>query len=158
MEYSRDGVSVRPVTEKDLIYVANHMREDDRLEAMASDGSGPMQALSYSCAHSSECYTVDYKGIPAAIFGIVPPSLIGYGACIWALTTNDVCKFPRGYVKVTRFVFNEFLTRYPFLCNWVDARYKTAIKWLKLCGAKLSDASPYGPLNMPFNFFLIEKE
>jgi hypothetical protein len=41
--------------------------------------------------------------------------------------------------------------------NWVDARNRLAIRWLRWCGFEIEAPAPYGPHELPFCRFSMKE-
>jgi hypothetical protein len=158
MHWEYLNAKIRPTELIDIEYVARHMRDEDVEEVKAAKGFTPLQAVAYSYKQSTDCNTLTYHGVPAAIFGITPDTMIGDRASIWSLTTPEVEKMPRSFLLATWFVINEYLNTYSELYNFVDDRYKKTLGWLAHCGAKIEDPKPFGISGMPFCYFRFNKE
>ena len=64
-------IEIRPSTGEDSVYLAQHLREADKAEVMASCGSGPLEAVESSRLASKSCFPVLFKGHPALIIGVL---------------------------------------------------------------------------------------
>lgn len=152
------AIVIRPARPEDCVPVAACMRSEDRRE-VAVLGQTPYEALHESLSESSIVYTVVVKEQLAAMFGLMPLSVIGNHACIWLLTGEPVDEIaPITFVRLSRQMINQFLQLYPVLENWVDARYTQAIKWLRLCGAHFDASREIGPERITFRHFAIRRQ
>lgn len=80
-------------TDKDIEYVAAHLRQDNRQELAALYGAGhELDVLKRSVRYSEliGCFYVD--GIPAAIYGVRSPAAICSVKCVWLLMTDETLK------------------------------------------------------------------
>lgn len=151
-------LSIRSAHPDDCAPIAACMRADDRRE-VAVLGQTPYEALHESLTESSITYTVLTDGEPAAMFGLMPLSVIGNHACIWLLTSDLVDSIASiTFVRMSRHIISQFLDLYPVLENWVDARYMQAIKWLTLCGAHFDASREIGPERITFRHFAIRRQ
>jgi len=151
-------LTIQPAHPDDCAPIAACMRTDDRRE-VAVLGQTPTEALQESLAESSLVYTVLVEGQPAAMFGLMPLSVIGNHACIWMLTGDPIADIaPITFVRESRQIINRFLDLYPVLENWVDTRYTQAIKWLTLCGAHFDETREFGPERIAFRHFTIGRQ
>lgn len=151
--YDKNGIVVRDSAIDDAIAIAWRLRTSDAQEVYASHHHTPKDALVLSYTASDPCFTVEIKGVPAAMFGAVPEGLLSDRATIWMLSTDDIFKVRKSLVKECRNFIKIMLERYYLLENYVDARNTLSIKWLEWCGAVIEDAKPYGKENLPFHYF-----
>lgn len=134
---------LRPATEADARYVAEHLREDDLRELTAA-GMDPLDALLFSFYGSDECITCLVEGKPALIFGVGAP-LLSDRASVWALGTDRCRRIPREMVRDGRLMVKALLSRFPVLENYCAARYKRSLRWLRLLGFTIGEPEVYGP-------------
>ncbi len=97
--------------------------------------------------------TLEYDGRIAAMFGVVRKTLLSRSGCIWLLGSDDIALMPKLFVRHTRLMVETFLTEYDLLENWVDARYEQSVKWLRICGARIDPAEPFGTEQALFHHF-----
>lgn len=133
---------VEPTAEA-AYYVANHLRPDDALEVWLSHHVAGPEAVLTSWAESSLCAAIETEdGEPAGMTGVV-------GDRIWMLGTPELtatkerrlhlCTKGRGWVK---HCIAEVGTP---LGNYVYAKNRMAIRWLKFLGFEVGVPQPYGP-------------
>lgn len=146
-------VSVREARFEDIALM--ELREPDRQEVLAL-GVEPQEALQLSLQNSTMAFTAFNNGNPLAMFGVAPVTILGDRAIVWLLTTNEVNKCKKTFAKYSRLFRDYFLQHYPILENYVDARYKTSINWLKWCGAEFGHTL-MTPSGIPFIHFTIKR-
>jgi len=151
-KFKQGNVSVVRATLEHAEYIGANLRAEDRAEIWASHHKTGPEALPDVWKRSDVCLTVLYKGVPAAMFGAVPFTLLA-GAGPWALGTDDVDKIKLIYARYSREFVELMLLKYSYLLNYADARNKVAIDWLRFCGFVLDEARPYGPDNVLFHRF-----
>lgn len=151
--HNKNGNVVRTTTSLDIEMMKKHLRASDVQEVWASHHHTPEKALELSFAVSELCLTVDVKGMPAVIFGITPQTLLDNSALVWMLATNRIRLIRKSFIKECRHYIDMMLIRYPILENYVDARNKLSIRWLKWCGAEIEEAAPYGVERLLFHHF-----
>lgn len=120
---------MRPVRDADCVYVASTLRQADRVE-VALFSVSPLDGLRLSVEASSESYTVEVNGTPAAIFGLAQT---GPTAAPWLLATDA---FPRAWVGVARKarrMVRVWSAAQP-LENWCDAENAVALRFLQWLG------------------------
>lgn len=133
--------------------VALAMREQDRLEVLAAEGRAPAEALVSALEASHRAWTVLVDGAPAAMLGVIPLGLLAEDFALWFLTTHVVARYPVTFLRVARRVVRELLMRHPHLFNYVDARYRGAVRLLECLGARIGEPAPFGPADLPFRRF-----
>jgi hypothetical protein len=151
-----DG-EIRPSVFHDVCEVAGKMREADRMEVWASSHHEPEEALLIGYRTSSVCRTALWRGEPVAMFGLVPETLLGGRAVVWLLGTDGVQRMGHCFARLSRWAIREMLQVYPLLFNYVDARYKASVDWLRWCGADVREPEPHGLDRLPFHFFTLER-
>jgi hypothetical protein len=151
--YHRENVIARDATVEDIAILKDSLRKSDINELWASHHITPEKALLTSYEKTTFCVTVEIDKEPIGMMGICPDTLIGNAACIWMLSSEKLDKVRRAFAKHSRKYIKILLNQYPLLYNWVDARNKQSIKWLRWCGAEIYEAMPYGVEQMPFYYF-----
>ena len=152
-----DGIiRVRESQLSDVEYLENRLRRSDVAELWAADHVTPKYALMESFDKSSHCFTIE-NGKPIAMFGVVPDERSQDVATAWLLA-SDVFKELNGRVaRESKRIIDFLLTKYSLIENFVDERNKDSIKWLRFCGADMSEPMEYGPDKMLFRYFCIRK-
>jgi hypothetical protein len=140
----------------DVVLIAGRMRQSDRDEIMASDGASPIEGLERGIDTSRLCHTVVFKGVPIAMFGVVPAE-DGSGS-LWLLGTDELDNLATCFGRTSRKIIRQLLEVYPHLFNYVDARNQKTIDWLTWCGAEFSEAKPYGVEKRMFKRFDFKKK
>lgn len=150
------SVLFRKATDEDIRFVGERLREADRQEVIAL-GADPAFAVRCSTLFSDEAYTGLIDGEPSMIFGVGQP-ILGDTASVWALGTDNCSRHPREMLKFGKLLVQDFLTRYPRMENWCDARYEAAIRWLRKIGFTVSEPVPYGEKEALFCRLSVSKE
>lgn len=143
-------------TDADLQHIANHLRAADRLELTATHGDDldVLAALWVAVRSSDEVHVaVTAWGEPIAVFGVAPVSLLGGIGCPWMLGTDAMSGFARAVVTLSRAHVARWGLRYPLQFNYVDARNRQSIAWLRRTGFSIQPAAPYGLAGEPFHRF-----
>ena len=148
---------VRKARQSDIEIISDNMRQSDIDELWASDHIKPKEALERSYKDSSICFTIDYKGNPIGMFGVVPYTTIQDWGSIWLLATNDLCHVNRQLIRRSKYFIQILLRYFTHLENHVSCENIASIKWLAFCGAKLNPPEPYGPDNKMFQRFVFEQ-
>lgn len=141
------SVDVRfsPATAADVRAIVPRMREDDRREVVALGETVETAVLLAVTLSAGDAWLVTFDGEPAAIFGVVPCSLLMGHAVPWLLTTPVIDRFPKTFYKVSRTVLAQLRERYSLLGNMIDVRYKKSLRWARRLGFTVKDPKPQGP-------------
>lgn len=147
------GIVIRKSVLNDVHVIAKEMRQSDRQEIWASHRQVPLQALLLGINRSIVCSTVEFKGKPVAMFGVVQDPLTSYRGVVWMLATNALDRMWLGFLRRSRKCIDIMLRDFSVLYNFVDARNVQSVAWLRWCGANVHEAGPYGIDKMPFHYF-----
>lgn len=128
-------IEIRESVSEDIAALSGRLRDAEEKEVIAAGNKDGADALRQSFSRSTMRFTVWLDGVPVAMYGIVPESLVGEAANVWFLGTSEMSRIKKTFVKVSRQVIANFLVQYPVLWNCVDARYVSSIRWLESCGA-----------------------
>lgn len=144
----------RPSIEADVKDVAEKLRQPD-IDEIKALGREPEEALRESYFGSEpRCYTTAFKGVPMAMFGVVPFTDHPKWGSIWLLGTDDVTDgAPISFLKWTKLFFPTLIEPYDMVCNIVDKRNTVHIKWIKWLGFKFIREVKAGPYNKTFYEF-----
>lgn len=156
--YESELAIVRDSVKEDISKLACNLCPEDTAEIWKSHRSTPEQSLTTGYNNSVQCYTVERNNEPISMFGIVPAFVLGRIATIWSLTSDDVKKVPRTFVRHSKRFIKDMLSLYPILVNYVDCENKKSIAWLKFCGAVMSEPAPFGEEGALFRFFYFSRE
>lgn len=140
MRYEHNGVVVRVSRESDIAALSGRLRDADEKEVIAAGNESGGACLESSFARSTLRYTVDLQGVPVAMFGIVPDSILGPSANVWFLGAPEMSHMKKTFMRLSLPYIRHFLTQYSRLWNTVDARYEKSLSWLKFCGAEFLPA------------------
>ena len=122
----------------DLLYVAMHMREADRVEIAAMSGHTPYKALLESFKMSDHVVTMDSPtGAPVLVFGVGQRDLLSDIGTIWMLGTNEVVNNAKVVMTYTPKVLEIMLEQYRLLENYVHVKNKVSVRWLKRLGFEM---------------------
>ncbi|NII73908.1 hypothetical protein FHW84_002481 [Dyella sp. SG562] len=115
--------------------VAANMRQEDAKEVMELAGFSPFEALETSLSHPGVSYTALFDGEPAAIFGVVHPSLMAAVGIPWLLGTPLLETHWRAFAKASRVVMDRLKAEYPVMTNVTHADNRLSMRWLRWLGA-----------------------
>ena len=125
-------IEVVPARVKDIGPVATRAREIDRVECEAS-GMTPKTAMRYGMRHGVAFSVLD-DGVPVAMFGAVPRSLLTGSASVWLIATDAALDHPREWLSLGRLWAAAILAEYPHAQNRVHKDNRAAIRWLERIG------------------------
>lgn len=141
-------------------FIAENVRRDDSLEIWASSMMTPFDAMRLGIKYSDHSMVALADGLPVCMWGIMVDSLILDTATPWLIATDGIEKKEviRSFAKIVPGALVSMIRNYGTLENYVDARNKRSIRWLKHIGFTIDDAEPYGMLQLPFHRFHIERK
>lgn len=149
---------VRAATGQDVRDMAPRLRIADKAEIVACTGEPALYALGRGFANSEKCWTAEYRGRPAAMFGVVPTISDGSTpvvGTIWLLGTDDINLFGYRFLTESKTWLARLEEGYDVVGNVVDARNLKHIKWLKWLGFKFVRTIPqHGIHRLPFHEFV----
>jgi hypothetical protein len=135
---------VVPVEAWHLPYIAERMREIDRRECHELGGLEPLAALERSIGCLGHHWTALFDGEPVALFGVTQDTLLGGGVgTAWLLGTDRLQRDWRAFVRASKPVVRELLTRYRALSNVLLTDNTLCMRWLAWLGASFRVSEPY---------------
>ncbi len=145
-------IEYRDATLKDVLELSKTMRKGDVEEIQASNGITPYEALlmgfkvSKATVATADGEVIAMFGVASGAEGIGTPWLLG--SDLMATMKKELLEHPVKWLK-------EVNEKYPILINYVDARNKVAIRWLKHLGFTFVQRIPeYGNARIPFYEFV----
>lgn len=129
---------VRRSIESDIGFVAENMRESDRLEIWRSNRANPADSLTHGF-NGEICLTFCINDEPAAMFGVNRVSYLSQKGIPWLLGTDKIKYAMMYFLKESRKHVQAMNKRYPILENYVDSDNKLSIRWLKWLGFELRE-------------------
>lgn len=142
-----------PATPSLALEVAADMRQADVDEAWAANRMTPDQAVLSSMEISGDPKVGLTNGQPVVIFGVGVWSVLSLRGIPWLLGTDDLLLDARHYLRESRTYMLETRSKYKRLENYVDARNKEAVRWLRWLDFTMEPAAPFGPDRLPFHRF-----
>jgi hypothetical protein len=137
-----------PATEAHARALAPHLRAGDVAEIRATAGvgaeAGLLGSLRGTLAGGGEAGALLIGGEVAALWGVRPLTDLRQVGVVWLLTGELVERHRHLFAGLSMFVLAKLLDEYPVLCNWVDARYRRALRWARWTGAQLEEPRPFG--------------
>jgi ribosomal protein S18 acetylase RimI-like enzyme len=131
-------IELVPSTLWHIPVIAGRMREWDRRETEAM-GHSPEKALALGLKASIDCMTALINGVPAAMLGLVPRSIIGGEGAPWMLGTDAIYANPRPTMVLSRRMIERWRDSLPTLRNLVAAGNDKAIRYLRRLGFEVGE-------------------
>lgn len=120
----------KETTLSDIQYLADNLREADRLEATHL-GFTPIDGLTLSFLNSEVCYSGYLGDELVCVFGVCVHD--GFAAP-WMMGTPAMSKVKRETLTWASAVKAQLSDKYPLLLNYVWAGNTTHIRWIKWLG------------------------
>jgi len=143
---------VRP-TEAAIRFIADTMRDADRIEVMAASGRTPYDALQMSVKNSSFAVVVEIDGIPCTILGLVVHDILSGLGVPWLLSSEHALKHKKKFLELSPPVIQEMLSICPKLVNYVHSENRLSVRWLKWLGFVIEEPTPIGVNGEMFHRF-----
>ena len=142
--------------ERDIDHIASNMRQADLDEIQAVGTPDPHEALTKGYKDSKPyCYSGISRGVPVAMFGVVPFEDEPKFGSIWLLGTDHISDdIPIGFLRWSKKFFPTVMEPYDMVCNVVDKRNEVHIKWIKWLGFSFIREIVHGPEKRPFYEFV----
>lgn len=142
-------------TPEHITQMLGRIRQADIDEFAAGHSLTPERAMDIGLKISSHCWAGIWHGRAIAIAGLYPTSFVGDHAHPWMVGTRDLERpeVRRDFLELSRSMVRYMVSIYPNLDNWVDARNRLAVRWLKWLGFTMHAPEPYGPQGLPFLYF-----
>ena len=140
-----------------LIENRKDIRNSDIKEVWAYAHLSIDVALQKSFELSTLCWTGMLKKEPILCFGVAPFYDGRNKGSPWLLGTNKMDLVTFFILEYSKKYLIKMLDYFNFLENYVDARNKKSITWLKWCGFVIEEAKPFGADGLPFHKFWLEK-
>lgn len=144
---------VIPTTVEHVIELAETMRQEDRDEVWASAHFTAWDGLVSSIRYTDEPLTALADGVVLCIFGVGKRTLISRIGYPWMLSSNAVPQHLRTWARGSKVAFNYLTRNVDYMENYVDARYTSAVRWLKWLGFTVYPPEPFGKDQLDFHLF-----
>lgn len=145
------NATVRDATLEDARYIAAHLRPGDYQEIIAyGHGINPRILVIEGFQHADRVRVATLNDVPAILFGVNKSEHEGVGI-IWMVSTPEIMKFTRKFIKGCYQEVNAIQDLYPTLYNYIHKENHISKRWLAWLGFSI-DETPAG-LNGNFNYF-----
>lgn len=151
-------VEVRFARAADVDTIEPWLREADRAELIAASGPDVLGQLDEAVKLSrgrlgQMAFAAENDGEIVALFGFVPANALSDTAYPWLVGTPGLARVPGMLNRLSRSYCSAVLGEYPLLFNYVDARNRTSVAWLKRLGFEIGAPEPFGVEGLPFHRF-----
>lgn len=148
-------LTVAKATLDDAVNIAPNLRSADKAELKAVTGLDPALSLVYGIGigRSWTLFDEGLRSAPIAMFGVCPfTKRVGIP---WMCATDDLVTHKRFFISHSKQYIDQMLSLYPDgLTNYIDARNKVHIEWLKHFGFEITGfVDKYGHSQLPFYRF-----
>ena len=124
------------ITPEHIDILEKELRDDDRLEFLASTSGDMKETMEWHIRASEESFAaVSKEDTLLAVLGIIPFTLLSDKAVPWIMTTKELDKSPRHLIRNSKVVLDLWLRKYNYLTNIIDSRHEKAIRWVKWMGS-----------------------
>ncbi len=152
---------IREATIEDAHELAPKVRQADLDEIEAASGmlgEAPLEALVKSLTASGSPKTGLIDGEVVCMFGVATNTLLSVRGCPWLLSSDLLIDHAKPFLRRSREYVNSLKEDYMYLCNFVDARNKHAIRWLEWLGFDILPTQAYGPYGIMFHPFEMKRQ
>lgn len=131
------NVKIRTPLKRDIVNVADQMREADIIECYAHETS-PYEVLQYAFDQRTQpghkCYTVVIDDDPCGMFGVGPnPESPEFGT-IWLLGSEKVFDNPFAFARHSKDLIADLCKPFTACGNYIWEENHKAIAWLRWLG------------------------
>tara|TARA_R100000458_G_scaffold18224_2_gene15798 strand:- start:7991 stop:8467 length:477 start_codon:yes stop_codon:yes gene_type:complete len=148
---------VRDFKQSDVKHLAKNLRHADKQELYATFGnhSDIQDVLDKNVAVTTDAKVIEYKGKPIGVFGVADGHEENFNlGWVWMVGTDDIKEIRTQFLKQCKEELEKMQSKYDVLCNYVDARNKVHIKWLRWMGFTfLREVENYGEESKTFYEF-----
>lgn len=146
-------MTFEPATHRHVAPLLADLRECDRLEMEASSGADLETALRTSINLSDQPFAGWAGDKLVCLFGAVRLSIMSDIASPWCLGTTQMARNAAEVIRHTRSWVEWVREDFPKLSNYVDARNRASIRWLRGIGFTIDPPIPFGVSGLPFHHF-----
>lgn len=148
-------IVVVPATTAHAEELAHTMSQADRDEVWAMAHWTPEIALEKSMRGSRWKQAALVDGRVMCIFGVAKSLMGGLGRP-WLLGSDLIRQYPKEFMRACQTWKPRVLAQATLLVNYVDARYTSAVSWLRWFGFEVEPPQPLGPDGVLFHRIMME--
>jgi len=134
--------TVEPGHPRHVRAIANRIRRFDRIECEAQ-GRTVLQSLRLGLKASTPCLTFLCDGVPAAMLGVAPTSVIEGRGTVWMLGTDALDRSHRAILRLAPPILRAIERDTPRLENLIAVDNLRSIAWLKRLGFAFDEEIRY---------------
>ena len=149
---------IEQTTPEHVYQVAMNIRKPDLDELWATTMQRPYDIMMSALNSSDAVFTGFVDDEPVCVWGVASESLLFNTGVPWMVSTKAIDKHAIQFIRHCRAEVMKMFEKYDSLENYVDARNKNAVRWLKWLGFTIDDPKPYGAFNLPFHRFWMENK
>lgn len=142
---------IEQASTKYLLELEKNIRDEDRKEVEVTTSVPLTDTMEALIKRSEEAYVAVHDDKLVAIFGVVEPSFVGGVGAPWVLSTKEVEKHKKTFMWGSKQILKSWMSKYPVLVCFIDARYKKALNWAKWMGFTIYPSKAYGESGLPFH-------
>lgn len=144
-------------TKEDAAYIAANLKQNNRQEIIAAIGDNALNDILRSMKRSKMLGCFKANGVPVAIYGVIPDSLLSDTGVVWLLFSDETMQHRRVVGRYTKRGIQAILTHFSKVYNWVDVGNKDIIRWLQWLGAEIKGPYKHGIYGLPHYYFYFER-
>lgn len=141
---------VRKSVKSDCGKLSPILRLADRREVIAHSGHGAKVGLEIALDSSDECWSVEYKDEPIAMFGYLLDS--SNGANVWMLGSDKIQDIKWQFLRESKHWLNTIAKDFDRLWAVADVRNTTHANWYRWLGFDITATIHAGPFGLPFYY------
>ena len=139
---------------EDVLDVTSRLRKADKDEGWATVGVDPALFISMGYDPTRTWVIYNAQGENVALAGTCLTGEPGVGQ-VWMVATDLLLNHTKEFLRHTPEFIEMLHDEFPLLFNWVDARNKVHINWLRWCGFTfINKHEKWGPEGRPFYTFV----
>jgi hypothetical protein len=129
------------------------MQKADQQELWSAARLNPRAALETAIGRSRNAMVGLADDKVKVMFGVAQEMWLSPFAVPWLLASEDIQDHGRRFLRESKKYFDGYKQQFPWLINFVDARHKRAIRWIKWLGFEVYPPAPFGFESRPFHRF-----
>ena len=142
---------IQTATLDDVRHVADNLRAEDYVELSLVQDDPPDIACVKAMTTAKWCKCMLMDGKPVVIFGVSASGKDKVGAP-WMISTDDLYKISKQFVRASVREVDLMLKDFPLLCNIVHRDNLASQAWLRWLGFTILP-DPMGPENQFYGFY-----
>lgn len=144
-------------TKEDAAYIAANLKQNNRQEIIAAIGDNALNDILRSMKRSKMLGCFKANGVPVAIYGVIPDSLLSDTGVVWLLFSDETMQHRQVVGRYTKRGIQAIMAKYELVYNWVNTGNKDIIRWLKWLGAKFKGPYKHGIYGIEHYYFYFER-